>query len=238
MRKKKFILLRTRLGNEWPFHPQKTQYKNFVNPGTLQMDGLSTEDKTFENGRFKVDPRKNLYRKAAGSYSLVQKLNKPIYALATYGDKAYFIDTFGDCYAIDSSIHFLFGILSNPLYFAVRNDRIYALDKYSRMWVHDLEGEILNVSFLKENICTVVIKELYCSVTTDGNKRVIDYGKQCEMGSSSKEKKAIVCDRSFTILKEIQLDRMIEFGSDSIAYETNGNTTKISFQNSKENLAK
>lgn len=98
------------------------------------MNGLSAESKTFENGHFKIDSEKNLYRKVGGNYSLVQKLCRPIHSLATHENKAYFIDTFGDCHTIDSTVHFLFGILSNPLYFAVKNDRIYALDKYSRMW--------------------------------------------------------------------------------------------------------
>lgn len=192
------------------------------------------KDRIFEGGRFKVDSEKNMYRMTDSGYILIQKLGRPIYELVVYDDKVYCMDTFGDCFAVDDSIRFLFGILSNPLYFAAKNDRIYALDKYSRMWVHDIEGEILNVSFLREGICSVMVKESYCLVTTDGRKLAIDYG-----GSSDdprKERKAIISDRSFTVLKEMEIDRIIEAGDSFIVYVAFGKTGRLSIQSLWERM--
>lgn len=189
---------------------------------------MPAKDRIFGGGRFKVDAEKNMYKMTDNGYTLMQKLDRPIYELIVYDDKAYCMDTFGDCYVIDDGVSFLFGILSNPLYFTAKNDRIYALDKYSRMWVYDMEGEVLNVSFLKEGICSVVVKESYCLVTTDGNTLAIDYGRSSD--GPRKERKAIICDRSFTVLKEMEIDRIVEAGDSFISYDASGRTGRLCIQ--------
>jgi len=209
------------------------------------MEVFKLPNGSIESKAFKTDSEKNLYKKVGEEYAYFKKLPKAVFSLAEYENTAYFIDTFGDCYRIDETdISFLFGILSSPKYFAIENDRIYCLDKYSRMWVHDLDGEMLNISFLKEHVLFIKITESYCLYATDGKANLIEYqkkeeaenqeNKESQGNNKSKEEinkvdvlqvgkpqKIFYCNRSFDILKFAEVDKILEIQEDQLTYEKN-----------------
>ena len=189
---------------------------------------LFNKDISIENCGFKIDQEKNLFRKVQNEYILIQKLKKDIYKMANFGNDVYFMDTFGDCFVIKDTPVFIFGILSQPLYFNVYNNRIYSIDKYSRVWVHDLEGEILNISFLKENIQNVNIRSDYCSVTTDGELVTVDYDFKNEKQNNTVEKKLMIFDRSFELIKCLNIDRVVEYQDSHISIVVDGKAKELS----------
>ena len=164
------------------------------------------DQKCIESCGFKIDSEKNLFIKTGNDFVLVQKLKKDIYKMVQFENSTFFIDTFGDCFIMKTVPVFLFGILSTPTYFNVLNNRIYSIDKYSRVWIHDIEGEILNISFLKENIKTVIIKNDYCSITTDGQASVVDYSN---VQSESIEKFLMIYNRSFELIKRQNIEKVL-----------------------------
>lgn len=176
---------------------------------------------------FKVDQEKNLYQRKGDEYVSIFKLKKDIYQMTSYDGNIYFIDTFGDCFYIKEVPVFIFGILSQPFYFKVCNNRIYSIDKYSRAWVHDLEGEILNISFLKEKVVNVNIRADYCSVTTNGKPLVIDYYEN-EDKQNLDEKRLMIFDRSFELLRSILVDKVLEYQDTHISAIVDGQTREFS----------
>lgn len=178
---------------------------------------------------FKVDNTKNLYRKVGNEFVLVQKLKKDIYKMISYENTVFYMDTFGDCFVIREEIKFLFGILSQPAYFNILNNRIYSVDKYSRVWVHDLEGEILNISFLKENIKTVNIRNDYCSVTTDGKPVEIDYNVE-ESEKCILEKKLMIFDRSFALIRCQEIEKVVKYEDSYISVIIHGKAQDLSLK--------
>lgn len=184
-------------------------------------------DISIEELGFKIDENKNFYHKRGNDLILIDKLKKDIYKMIAYEGNTYFIDTFGDCFQIKEKPIFIFGILSQPCYFNVVNNRIYSIDKYSRAWIHDLEGEILNVSFLKEKIINVRIFADYCSVTTDGKPLVIDYYEKIDK-ENCEEKCLMIFDRSFELLRSIRVDKILEYHNTHISAIVDGKSREFS----------
>lgn len=187
------------------------------------MDTPNSKDEIspIEKCGFKIDENKNLFRKVENEYILVQKLKKDIYKMVAFDNIVFYMDTFGDCFVIKEVPVFVFGILSQPTYFNILNSRIYSIDKYSRVWVHDLEGEILNISFVKENIKNVNIRSSYCSVTTDGELFSIDYSHDSHTNTSH-EKKIMIFDRSFELLKSQFIDKIVKYEDSYISVIIDG----------------
>lgn len=107
-----------------------------------------------------VDAEKNLYARRDNKCVFIQQLKKRIYDLAAYGGSTYFLDSFGDCYAIcGGGIRFIFGILGMPTFFAVRNDRFFVQDAYQRLWAYTLDGRLDGLVFLKARILSIEADE-------------------------------------------------------------------------------
>lgn len=152
--------------------------------------------------------------------------------MVCYDGNYYFIDTFGDCFQIKETIVFLFGILSQPAYFHILNSRIYTIDKYSRAWVHDLEGEILNISFLKEKVINANIRTDYCSVTTDGKPLIIDYTEKQDQDDIV-ENKLMIFDRSFELIRSLDIEKVLKYEDTCISVIMNGKEKEISVKDHK-----
>lgn len=190
----------------------------------------STSNKQFESDKFLIDSQKCLYKKVDGELKLLQKLSKKVFEVNFYDGKLYFIDTFGDCFVIENDEPvFLFGILSYPAHFSVLNHRIYAIDKHSRVWVTDLDGEILNIAFVDSEIMKIHLSENYCSISTNGLKKKIAYGKTEEIDRT--ERVLLVFDRSFDLLSKIDIEKVVEFGENHISYEVGGNKITLRIDN-------
>lgn len=181
--------------------------------------------------KFLVDSEKNLFRMENNEKVLIQKLKKNIFKMAEFEGNYFIIDTFGDCFKLDSHssqcvLTFLFGILSTPSYFNVLNNRIYIMDKYSRVWVHDLDGEIINIAFINENVLDVHINHNYCCAVTDGREIKIEYRTDSDKTVDSKNKVKIF-DRSFDLLRSVIVDKLVSIESDKISYESMGNIVEL-----------
>lgn len=187
--------------------------------------------------KFLVDSDKNLFKIKNGEKIFIQKLKKHILKVVEFEESCFFMDTFGDCFRFNNQIEdsscdltFLFGVLSTPLYFNVLNNRIYTVDKYSRAWVHDLDGEIINIAFINENILDIHVNNNYCCAVTDGNERKIEYriepGKANEKETTNSNRVKIF-DRSFDLLRCLSVDRVISVENDKISYETMGNKVEL-----------
>lgn len=129
---------------------------------------------------YTVDSEKRLSKTIDGQSIFVQKLKKTVFKMVEYEDAVYFIDTFGDCFVIDETPKFLFGMLSQPLCFDVVNDRIYSVDKYSRVWIHTLLGELINIAFIGEKILKCSFRENMCIVMTNKEPNVVNYYERKE----------------------------------------------------------
>lgn len=202
------------------------------------------EEKLFLDGFIKTDNKKNLYIKTNNQYKLITVLKKSIYSAVIYENLVFLMDSFGDCFlVVNNSFTFLFGILSPPQHFSVCNGRVYALDKYCRMWIHDLEGEILNIAFLKENILGVLTGIKNCLYITDGKKAVLNYTnyepnfkvseiekKKPEIIKDEKKYKIYIVSRSFDLLEEINCDKIVESSSKEIQFIANGKLEKLAIE--------
>ncbi|KAM0679925.1 hypothetical protein GINT2_001866 [Glugoides intestinalis] len=188
-------------------------------------------------GKFIVNDQKYLFKKEKDDKIFIQKLARNIFKMCLFEEKVYFIDAFGDCFLIENEkTVFLFGILSYPQYFTVLNHRIYAVDKYSRIWVHELDGEILNIAFAQENILSMQINENYCHIVTNGKKNEVEYGQDKQIDIT--ERKLMIFDRSFVLLNEYTIEKLVESNNQRISYQLNGNLIclKIDDYNSRKNL--
>lgn len=175
---------------------------------------------------FMVDNEKGLFKSVDGTKIFVGKVKKNIFEITQVGSSFAFIDLFGDCYMIEQlqnnesySMKFVFGILSSPTFFTFFNNRFYSIDKFGRVWVHDTDGEILNIYFVNQNIIDVIIKEDYCAVTTDNNPIVLNYYKDRSIDGDdmfskesikAKPSKLFIFDRSFDLLRSEDIDCLVE----------------------------
>lgn len=118
----------------------------------------------FSGDGYVVDEDKNLYALREDKRVFVQRLRKHIYRLVVYKGETYFIDSFGDCFAIRGGPVFMFGILGMPSFFEIQNDRIFVLDAYQRLWVHDLLGKLAAVVFVKAECGRIVLRDRFTVV--------------------------------------------------------------------------
>lgn len=184
--------------------------------------------KFFENGLYKTD-NKELFKMVDGKYYLVTKTRKNIYSIIT-NNKTYVMDSFGDCYELNDDLKFIFGILSNPLFFGIKNDRIYALDRYSRMWICNLKGEIIKIVFLKENIFKVNLEK--CYYITDNKKNVVsyeDFTTDMRDLDFNKEGKLNICDEDFNIVKSYYYNKIIKIEENYCVLEIEGKNKNVNF---------
>lgn len=197
---------------------KKQQEESSDNEKEANTQPIISEKKEFACGDFIVNDQKCLFKKEKDDKILIQKLARNLFKMCLFEEKVYFIDAFGDCFVIENDkVVFLFGILSYPQYFAVLNHRIYAVDKYSRIWVHELDGEILNIAFGQENILSMQINENYCYLVTNGEKNEIEYGINKEIDKS--ERKLMLFDRSFDLLNEYKIEKLVDSSHNSISYQ-------------------
>ncbi|ELA42172.1 uncharacterized protein VICG_00815 [Vittaforma corneae ATCC 50505] len=135
---------------------------------------------------YAVDTQKNLVKIVDEQSIFIQKLKKAVFKMVEYRNAVYFIDTFGDCFVIETTPKFLFGVLSHPCDFEIINDRIYSVDKYSRVWVHSLQGEIINIAFIGEKILKCCFRKDMCVIVTNKEPNTVSYYAKEE--SSRKER--------------------------------------------------
>lgn len=172
---------------------------------------------------YTVDAEKNLSKTIDDKKILVQKLSKAVYKMLAYEGKVYLADVAGDCFVIKDKPRFLLGILSQPKYFTILNDRIYLADKYSRVWVYDLDGEILNIAFIGEGIVQCHICDAYCAVTTDGEPSVIEYHNP----KTPVERKLMMFDYDLRPLKTIDIEGPVVFDAGGVRYQKKGVETYL-----------
>lgn len=172
------------------------------------------------SNKFNVDSNKNLTKIVDGEDKFITKLSKSVFKMIEYEKETYFIDSFGDCFKITDQPKFLFGILSQPSFFSILNDKVYSVDKYSRVWVHSLAGEIINIGFVQENIIKCHFGTNFYFIATDGELNKINYYEEKEIKN---ERKLIIFNISFEILKAIEIDKIIEFSEDKVKYEKDNN---------------
>lgn len=169
---------------------------------------------------YTVDKDKNLSRIVNSEKVFIQKLQRQIYKMIEYSDQTYFIDVFGDCFVIDELPKFLFGILSKPIFFAITQERIYTIDKYSRVWMHGLDGEIQSIVFIGERIHSAWISDSYCAVVTNGEKNIIEYRVEMEC----KERKLMIFDDKFNPSQTIEIEKLIAYEENGVKYVFSGET--------------
>jgi len=145
---------------------------------------VAEADAVFIERGYMVDCEKNLYVQKESGWVPVQKLKKHIYKLLIHGGVAYFIDNFGDCFAIGDAPVFIFGILGTPSFFGIHNGRLLALDAYQRLWVHELSGKLITILFVKSKCCEFILRNGYIAVlakSDGGNNNMQVYNREYQL---------------------------------------------------------
>lgn len=105
----------------------------------------------FEHPKYVVDSSKNLYAIHNGEYHFISKLKRHLHSISEYNGRVWFCDRFGDCYALENDLSFVFGVLNTPLYFTALSSGLALLDSYKRAWLCSYSGKIIEICFLDDN---------------------------------------------------------------------------------------
>lgn len=107
------------------------------------------EDIVYEDTNFIQTKDKTLTFK---KNKLQVKTNRKAFKILQSNKKFYMVDTFGDCFFIETSedkieANWTFGILCQPKHFSIENETFILKDEYNRTFEFNRSGFIENILF-------------------------------------------------------------------------------------------
>lgn len=136
---------------------------------TLKVIELETPEVSYLSSGYFTDSEKNFYMIDENKITQICKLKRNIFTLVKH-DGIYVADRFGDVYKIENGeSKYLLGTMCYITGMAICDQKIWLADKYGRIRVNSMEGNILEFLFEEHPIvCLISLGNTVVSISNNG----------------------------------------------------------------------